>query len=226
MASGFHEAFDPGESRTPIPSGGRTDFLSGLRTIVAGGDAAAQAGMASHVFVADASMDRRYFQNADGELLVVPQQGRMRFLTEFGILVAEPGEIVIIPRGIKLRVELRDGPVRGYVCENYGAPLTLPERGPISARIRRWLNHSTHSRVANSTASRPRHGPRGRITSVLYSPMMDCARALSCDARRDGHAPAADCGAHCGPCSRSTSTGRSAVPGRSARPRTRRGARR
>ena len=67
----------------PIPSGGWTDFLSGLRTIVAGGDAAAQAGMASHVFVADASMDRRYFQNADSELLVVPQQGRMRFLTEF-----------------------------------------------------------------------------------------------------------------------------------------------
>ena len=89
--------------------------------------------MASHVFVADASMDRRFLQNADGELLVVPQQNRMRFLTELGILVAEPGEIVLIPRGVRFRVELVGGPVRGYVCENYGTPLTLPERGPIGA---------------------------------------------------------------------------------------------
>lgn len=118
---------------TPIPTGGRTDFLSGLRTIAAGGDAAMQAGMASHVFVADASMDRRYFMDADGELLVVPQQGRVRFLTELGILAAAPGEVVVIPRGVAFRVELADGPVRGYVCENYGAPLTLPERGPIGA---------------------------------------------------------------------------------------------
>ena len=118
---------------TPIPTGGRTDFLSGLRTIAAGGDAAMQAGMASHVFVADASMDRRCFMDADGELLVVPQQGRVRFLTELGILAAAPGEVVVIPRGVAFRVELADGPVRGYVCENYGAPLTLPERGPIGA---------------------------------------------------------------------------------------------
>ena len=117
----------------PVPSGGRTDFLAGLRTIATGGDAAMQAGIASHAFVADASMDRRYFQNADGELLVVPQQGRLRFLTELGILVAEPGEVVLIPRGVRFRAELPDGPVRGYVCENYGTALTLPERGPIGA---------------------------------------------------------------------------------------------
>ena len=117
----------------PVPSGGRTDFLAGLRTIATGGDAAMQAGIASHVFVADASMDGRYFQDADGELLVVPQQGRLRFLTELGILVAEPGDVVLIPRGVRFRVELPDGPVRGYVCENYGTALTLPERGPIGA---------------------------------------------------------------------------------------------
>ena len=117
----------------PVPSGGRTDFLAGLRTVATGGDAAMQAGIASHVFVADASMDRRYFQDADGELLVVPQQGRLRFLTELGILVAEPGEVVLIPRGVRFRVELPDGPARGYVCENYGTALTLPERGPIGA---------------------------------------------------------------------------------------------
>ena len=117
----------------PFPTGGRTDFLSGLGTIATGGDAAMQAGMASHVFAADASMERRYFLDADGELLVVPQHNRMRFLTELGIIVAGPGEIVVIPRGVKFRVELVDGPIRGYVCENYGAALALPERGPIGA---------------------------------------------------------------------------------------------
>ena len=117
----------------PIPSGGRTDFLAGLRTIATGGCATMQAGMASHVYVADASMERRFFQDSDGELLVVPQHGRVRFVTELGIIVAEPGEIVVVPRGVTFRVELVDGPVRGYVCENYGAPLALPERGPIGA---------------------------------------------------------------------------------------------
>ena len=117
----------------PIPAGGKTDFLAGLRTVATGGDAAMQAGMASHVFVADASMERKFFFDADGELLVVPQQNRMRFHTELGILVAGPGEIVVIPRGVKFRVELVDGPIRGYVCENYGTPLALPERGLIGA---------------------------------------------------------------------------------------------
>ena len=117
----------------PVPCDGQTDFLSGLRTIATCGDAAMQAGMASHVFVADASMGRKYFHSADGELLVVPQQNPMKFLTEFGIVVAEPGEIVVIPRGVKFRVDLVDGPIRGYVCENYGMALALPERGPIGA---------------------------------------------------------------------------------------------
>ena len=117
----------------PVPTGGRTDFLSGLRTIATCGDAAMQAGMASHVYVADATMENRFFQDADGELLVVPQQNRVRFLTEFGIIVAEPGEIVVIPRGVRFRVELVDGPSRGYLCENYGAALALPERGPLGA---------------------------------------------------------------------------------------------
>ena len=117
----------------PLPSGARTDFLAGLRTIATGGDAAMHAGMASHVYVADASMERRYLQDSDGELLVVPQLGRLRFVTEFGIIVAGPGEIVVVPRGVRFRVELVDGPIRGYICENYGATLALPERGPIGA---------------------------------------------------------------------------------------------
>ena len=64
---------------------------------------------------------------------MVPQEGRLRFFTEFGVIEAEPGEICVIPRGVKFRVELMDGPARGYVCENYGAKFTLPDRGPIGA---------------------------------------------------------------------------------------------
>jgi homogentisate 1,2-dioxygenase len=74
-----------------------------------------------------------YFYNADGEMLFVPQQGALRLWTEFGIIDIEPGEIAVIPRGVKIRVELRDGPARGYICENYGGAFTLPERGPIGA---------------------------------------------------------------------------------------------
>ncbi|WP_416883602.1 homogentisate 1,2-dioxygenase [Marivita sp.] len=116
-----------------IPEDGSVDFLMGLRTVATCGNAAAQTGLAAHVFVANASMGRKYFHNADGELLIVPQHNTMKLVTEMGIIVAAPGDIVVIPRGIKFKVDLVDGPIRGYVCENYGVALTLPERGPIGA---------------------------------------------------------------------------------------------
>jgi homogentisate 1,2-dioxygenase len=108
-------------------------FVEGLRTITTAGDWATQTGMAAHIYLATRSMEREVFWNADGELLVVLQHGRLAFATELGRLEAEPGEIVVIPRGVKLRVALIDGPARGYVCENYGGAFTLPERGPIGA---------------------------------------------------------------------------------------------
>lgn len=117
----------------PIPTTGKLDFLDGLRTITTCGDAAAQTGMASHVYVANDSMERKYFHNADGELLIVPQENSIKIVSEFGIIVAGPGEIVIVPRGVKFKVDLVDGPIRGYICENYGVAMTLPERGPIGA---------------------------------------------------------------------------------------------
>jgi homogentisate 1,2-dioxygenase len=89
--------------------------------------------MASHLYLITRSMTDEYLYNADGEMLFVPQQGSVRFWTEFGVIDAEPGEIVVIPRGVKFRVELLDGPARGYICENYGGSFTLPERGPIGA---------------------------------------------------------------------------------------------
>lgn len=116
-----------------IPAGEAVDFVQGLRTVTTCGNAAVGEGIAAHVYVANASMERRYFHNADGEMLIAPQENGLRLLTEFGILTVAPGEIAVMPRGVKFRVDLVDGPVRGYICENYGVSLTLPERGPIGA---------------------------------------------------------------------------------------------
>ncbi len=116
----------------PIPTQ-PTDFVQGLATVAANGNAAMQQGMGVHMYLANHSMVRRFFYNADGEMLLVPQQGRVVAFTECGVLDAGPGEILLIPRGMKFRIELPDGPSRGYVCENYGALFTLPERGPVGS---------------------------------------------------------------------------------------------
>jgi homogentisate 1,2-dioxygenase len=116
----------------PIPQD-RTDFISGLVTMGGNGDTRLQTGMAAHLYAANAPMVDRYFYNADGEMLVVPQQGRVRFVTELGVLDTAPGEIAVIPCGVRFRVELPDGPSRGYVCENYGAMFRLPELGPLGS---------------------------------------------------------------------------------------------
>ncbi len=110
-----------------------TDFVDGLRTVVANGDAETQTGMGALVYAADRSMERRALVDADGELLIVPQQGRLVLTTEMGVLEVAPGEIALVPRGIAFKVGLPDGPSRGYVCENYGAHFRLPELGPIGS---------------------------------------------------------------------------------------------
>jgi len=109
------------------------DFIDGLVTIGTNGDAAARNGIGIHVYRATKPMTDRAFYDADGELLIVPQEGRLLLVTEFGPVEAALGEIAIIPRGVKFRVELPDGQARGYVGENYGALLRLPELGPIGA---------------------------------------------------------------------------------------------
>ena len=110
-----------------------TDFIDGLHTVVANGDADAQVGMAVLVYAANRSMDRRALVNADGEMLLVPQQGRLRITTELGVLEVRPGEVALLPRGLAFKVALLDGDARGYVAENYGAAFRLPELGPIGS---------------------------------------------------------------------------------------------
>jgi len=116
----------------PIPQEALT-FLTGLRTMTTAGDADTQVGMAAHVALVTQSMNKEYMFNADGEFLIVAQEGRLRFRTEFGVIDIEPGEIGVIQRGVIFKVELIDGPARAYVCENYGGAFTLPDRGPIGA---------------------------------------------------------------------------------------------
>ena len=116
----------------PMPEK-ETDFLDGIITLAGNGDPAMQTGVAIHLYAANASMRDRFFANADGELLIVPQMGTLRLATELGIIDAAPGEICVIPRGVKFRVELLDRQARGYICENYGLSFRLPELGPIGA---------------------------------------------------------------------------------------------
>jgi homogentisate 1,2-dioxygenase len=116
----------------PIPAT-PVDFVDGLVTFAGCGGPATQTGCGVHLYAATRGMDGRFFYDADGELLVVPQQGRLALATELGLLEVRPGEIAVIPRGVRFRVELPDGSARGYVCEGFGAPFRLPELGPLGA---------------------------------------------------------------------------------------------
>ena len=110
-----------------------TDFVDGIVTIGGNGSPEIQAGMAAHSYRANTSMLDRYLLNTDGEMLIVPQHGALSIKTELGVLDVAPGEIAVIPRGLHFRVELMDGEASGYIAENYGAPLRLPELGPIGS---------------------------------------------------------------------------------------------
>jgi homogentisate 1,2-dioxygenase len=153
----FHNRFDeapatPNQLRwDPLPMPQQpTDFLDGLVTMAGNGGPAEQGGIGIHLYTANRSMQGRFFNDADGELLIVPQQGRLRLATELGVIELEPQEIAVIPRGVRFRVDLPDGEAdahgganatgagsagvaRGYVCENFGALLRLPELGPIGS---------------------------------------------------------------------------------------------
>jgi len=118
----------------PVPhSDAPLTFVTGMRTMTTAGDVNTQVGMAAHVYLANTTMEDDYFYSADSELLVVPQEGLLRFHTELGTIDLAPKEIAILPRGMVYRVEVVEGPARGFVCENYGQKFDLPSRGPIGA---------------------------------------------------------------------------------------------
>jgi len=136
----FHNDFGDGPvspdqlrwSPLPMPAS-PTDFVEGLFTMAGNGSAAAQHGVGIHLYAANRDMADRFFYDADAELLIVPQQGHLHIETELGVLDLEPQEIALIPRGIRFRVALPDGEARGYVCENFGALVRLPDLGPIGS---------------------------------------------------------------------------------------------
>jgi homogentisate 1,2-dioxygenase len=110
-----------------------THFANSWVTMAGNGSADAQTGCAIHLFAANCDMLDTYFYNADAELLIIPQQGRLQIRTELGELHIEPQEIAVVPRGIRFQVNLPDGQARGYVCENFGVMLKLPDLGVIGS---------------------------------------------------------------------------------------------
>ncbi|CAI7569070.1 unnamed protein product [Penicillium pancosmium] len=135
-----------------IPATGEVDFVSGLKTIAGSGEPTLREGIATHVYVANTSMKKKAFVNSDGEFLIVPQQGALDIQTEFGPLYVQPGEIVVIQRGLRFRVEVPDGPSRGYILEVWGTCFELPELGPLGANglanARDFLSPTAHYEIA------------------------------------------------------------------------------
>jgi homogentisate 1,2-dioxygenase len=116
-----------------IPTHDQRDFVQGLRTVAGAGDCSTRNGLAIHVYLANTDMINKAFYNSDGDYLIVPQQGRLEIQSELGFLSVEPNEIVVIPRGIRFRVSLPDGPSRGYILEVFDRHFELPDLGPIGA---------------------------------------------------------------------------------------------
>ncbi len=136
----FHNDFGSGPVTpdqlrwSPLPDpAAASDFIDGLYTMAGNGGPEGGTGIGIHLYAANRDMRGRYFYNADAEMLIVPQAGRLAIATEMGRIDLEPQEIAVIPRGVRFAVSLPDGSARGYVCENFGALLKLPDLGPIGS---------------------------------------------------------------------------------------------
>jgi homogentisate 1,2-dioxygenase len=110
-----------------------TDFVQGLVPVAGNGSPETHAGCGIYLYAANQSMQNRYLYSADGEWLIVPQLGALTLDTELGRIDLEPQEIAVIPRGLRFRVGVQAEAARGDICENFGAPLKLPELGPIGS---------------------------------------------------------------------------------------------
>lgn len=160
----------------PLPDTGTpVDFIDGWQTMAGNGSAEAMSGCAIHVYAANRSM-QRFFYSADGELLVVPQEGRLAIATELGLIELEPQEIAVIPRGVRFRVTLPDGKARGYVCENFGTAFRLPDMGPIGsnglANSRDFLTpHAAYEDIEGDCELLAKFGGHLWRTTLDHSPL-------------------------------------------------------
>ena len=181
IASDFHAMppTPPNQLRwNPLPlpdSATPVDFIDGWHTMAGNGSAEAMSGCAIHVYAANRSM-QRYFYSADGELLVVPQEGRLAIATELGLIELEPQEIAVIPRGVRFRVTLPDGAARGYVCENFGTAFRLPDMGPIGsnglANSRDFLTpHAAYEDIDGACELLAKFGGHLWRTTLDHSPL-------------------------------------------------------
>ncbi|NVI85288.1 homogentisate 1,2-dioxygenase [Janthinobacterium sp. BJB401] len=160
----------------PLPDGATpTDFIDGWQTMAGNGSAETMCGCAIHVYAANRSM-QRFFYSADGELLVVPQEGRLAIATELGLIELAPQEIAVIPRGVRFRVTLPDGAARGYVCENFGTAFRLPDMGPIGsnglANSRDFLTpHAAYEDIDGACELLAKFGGHLWRTTLDHSPL-------------------------------------------------------
>jgi homogentisate 1,2-dioxygenase len=192
-----HEAFPAVAEEAPTPDQLRwdplplpvepTDFLDGLLPVAGNGSPETQTGCAIYVYVANQSMGNRFFYSADGEFLIVPQQGTLTIDTELGRMRVEPQEFAVLPRGVRFRIAVENGAARGYVCENFGAPLRLPDLGPIGS------NGLANSRDFQTPVARYEdvdgaHVLIGKFLGRLWSAPMDHS-PLDVVAWHGNHAP-------------------------------------
>ncbi|EON61413.1 homogentisate 1,2-dioxygenase [Coniosporium apollinis CBS 100218] len=157
LPASAHSAFSPRESRTyntnpeskphekffqipnqlrwdPFDMDESVDWVHSLHLVAGAGDPATKSGIGIFIFAAGRDMDpHSAFYSADGDFLIVPQHGVLDIQTELGKLLVRPNEICVIPRGVRYRVTLPEGPVRGYILELYQGHFTLPELGPIGS---------------------------------------------------------------------------------------------
>lgn len=158
----------------PLPSA-PTTFLDGLVTYAGAGDATMMRGAAVHLYAANQDMAQEAFCNIDGDLCVVPQHGALLVRTELGRLRVRPGEILVIPRGLRFAVTLPDGPARGFVAEVFDGSFSLPERGVVGANGLADERHFLAPVAAFDDDVSPhrivvRHGGRLFATTLPHTP--------------------------------------------------------
>lgn len=158
----------------PLPTEAR-DFVDGLATIGGAGSARLRRGYAVHLYAANRNMEDRAFYDADGELLVLPELGALRISTELGVLDVRPGELALLPRGLRFSVALREKAARGYVAEVFGRHFRLPERGPIGSN---GLAEARHFR-APAAWHEDRLAPGYRITAKVGGELYEASQDYS-----------------------------------------------